>query len=63
MNNEETLNDLLVIIDKKIEDEKGNRDLTPSRSEAWTYQVGRIDGVDAARFLIEKYFSMKEQEA
>lgn len=62
MNNEEILNDLLVILDVQIDNEKGDRDSHQENSVGFVYQVGRIDGVDTARALIESYFLRKEQE-
>lgn len=62
MNNEETLNDLLVILDVQIDNEKGDRDLHQADSEDLAYHAGRIDGVDTARALIESYFLRKELE-
>lgn len=50
---------LLKAFDEKIDEEKGSRDECQDREER-IYANGRVDGVDAGRYLVEKVFSQAE---
>ena len=50
------LNELLKGFDKKIDEEKGLREEAEKGSSDFIYFNGRVDGVDAARYLVEKIF-------
>ena len=57
MNKEELLEKLLIAFDEKIDFEKEIRAEKDIEKEVFIYCDGRVDGVDAGRFLIEKIFS------
>jgi hypothetical protein len=53
---EQILDNLIKLFDEKIDQEKEQRSDYLKQSEDWHYTNGRVDGVDAGRYLVENYF-------
>lgn len=55
------LDQLLAAFDAKIESEKENRSLCRQGTESFYTADGRVDGVDAGRYLVEYIFSQQDK--